>query len=126
MKNPLAFGLALAALMLSIWGLATKHAQAAEESDEHTYNVGTTVIKTAVLDRSKAPEIVVSIICVGDTEDGVVLPCTAELKHQCPNGGNIMHAEETPQGFKPLGIALLVRCIHEAEADAPATPEPTI
>jgi hypothetical protein len=118
MKNPVAFSLALIAFILACIGLFGSYAKAGDaapvpETATTTYMVGTTTIRTTILDNTKYPEIVVQLICMGDSVDGVVTPCRAELLKQCPDGGNVLHLEETPEGVVPMGIALVVRCVHE-------------
>lgn len=118
MKNPVAFILAIIALVLAVWGLASRPAQAGDavpspETATTSYMVGTSTITTTILDNSKYPEILVAIKCTGDTVDGVVTPCRAELLKQCPDGGTVEAMAETPEGVRPLGIQLIVRCFHE-------------
>ena len=105
-------------IMFVMFVLGVNHAQAGEavpdpETTTTSYTVGTTTIRTTILDNTKYPEIVVQLICMGDSVDGVVTPCRAELLKQCPDGGNVLHIEETPEGVTPMGIALVVRCVHE-------------
>ena len=118
MKNPVAFSLALIAFVLACIGLFGSYAKAGEavpdpETATTTQTDGTSTVRTTILDNSKYPEIVVQLICMGDSPDAVVTPCRAELLKQCPDGGDVLSIEETPEGVTPMGIALVVRCVHE-------------
>jgi hypothetical protein len=101
--------------ILATWAYYADQASAAapEPGATITKTVGTSTVRTTILDNSKYPEIVVKLECTGDTVDGVVTPCRAELLAQCPDGGDVVAIAETPEGVTPLGIMLVVRCIHE-------------
>lgn len=118
MKNPVAFFLAILAFALAAIALYGSHAEAnvtppPDEQVTTTQTFGATTIKTTILDNSKYPEILVALECTGDNVDAVVTPCRAELLKQCPDGGNVEAIAETPVGVMPMGIHLIVRCVHE-------------
>lgn len=114
MKKLIAVWLAVFALALAGLALFTKPADAAvPDTSTVTTTAGDTVVKATILDGSKWPEVLLSLECTGTEVDSVVTECRKALLAWCPDGGNIEAIAETPEGVLPLGIALVVRCVHE-------------
>ena len=99
MKNPLAFFLAIIAIMMAIYGLASRPAHAND-----------TVVHMEMVDDSKYPDVVFKLGCSGTDVDDVVARCVAERDRLCPVGGKIIVVAQSPDGVTPIAALFLVAC----------------